>query len=111
MNSELFSPYTIKDVTLKNRIVMSPMCMYSSENEDGQVTNFHHVHYGTRAAGQVGLVMIEATAVLPEGRISNKDLGIWDDSLLKAYIKRQLLYMITAQKPPFNLLTPEEKLN
>lgn len=87
MNSELFSPYTIKDVTLKNRIVMSPMCMYSSENEDGQVTNFHHVHYGTRAAGQVGLVMIEATAVLPEGRISNKDLGIWDDSLIEGLHK------------------------
>ncbi|MBJ7931322.1 MULTISPECIES: NADPH dehydrogenase NamA [Bacillus cereus group] len=83
MHSKLFSPYTIKDVTLKNRIVMSPMCMYSSENEDGKVTNFHLVHYGTRAAGQVGLVMIEATAVLPEGRISNKDLGIWDDSLIE----------------------------
>ncbi|HDR6926262.1 TPA: NADPH dehydrogenase, partial [Bacillus thuringiensis] len=87
MNSELFSPYTIKDVTLKNRIVMSPMCMYSSENGDGQVTNFHLIHYGTRAAGQVGLVMIEATAVLPEGRISNKDLGIWDNSLIEGLHK------------------------
>ncbi|HDR4422316.1 TPA: NADPH dehydrogenase NamA [Bacillus cereus] len=87
MNPELFSPYTIKEVTLKNRIVMSPMCMYSSENEDGQVTNFHLIHYGTRAAGQVGLVMIEATAVLPEGRISNKDLGIWDDSLIEGLHK------------------------
>ncbi|PEY50851.1 NADPH dehydrogenase NamA [Bacillus cereus] len=87
MNSELFSPYTIKDVTLKNRIVMSPMCMYSSENGDGQVTNFHLIHYVTRAAGQVGLVMIEATAVLPEGRISNKDLGIWDDNLIEGLHK------------------------
>lgn len=84
---QTFSPYTIKDVTLKNRIVMSPMCMYSSKNEDGQITNFHLIHYGTRAAGQVGLVMIEATAVLPEGRISNKDLGIWDDSLIEGLHK------------------------
>ncbi|MGG2065991.1 NADPH dehydrogenase NamA [Bacillus sp. S14(2024)] len=79
MNSQLFSPYTIKDVTLKNRIVMSPMCMYSSNNEDGKATNFHLVHYASRAAGQVGLVMLEATAVTPEGRISHKDLGIWDN--------------------------------
>lgn len=50
MNSKLFSPYTIKNVTLKNRIVMSPMCMYSSGSEDGSVTNFHLIHYGTRAA-------------------------------------------------------------
>ena len=54
---------------------------------DGQVTNFHLIHYGTRAAGQVGLVMIEATAVLPEGRISNKDLGIWDNSLIEGLHK------------------------
>lgn len=78
MNYHLFSSYTIQNVTLKNRIVMSPMCMYSSE-EDGKVTNFHLVHYASRAAGQVGLIMLEATAVTPEGRISNKDLGIWDD--------------------------------
>ena len=64
---------------------MSPM--YSSKNEDGKITNFHLIHYGTRAAGQVGLVMIEATAVLPEGRISNKDLGIWDDSLIEGLHK------------------------
>ena len=87
MNSKLFSPYTIKNVTLKNRIVMSPMCMYSSGNEDGSVTNFHLIHYGTRAAGQVGLVMVEATAVLAEGRISNKDLGIWDDNLIEGLHK------------------------
>ncbi|PFR25678.1 NADPH dehydrogenase NamA [Bacillus cereus] len=79
MNYHLFSPYTIKDITLKNRIVMSPMCMYSSENEDGKVTNFHHIHYASRAGGQVGLVMLEATAVIPEGRISHKDLGIWSN--------------------------------
>lgn len=79
MGYHLFSPYTMKDITLKNRIVMSPICMYSSEHEDGKVTNFHPIHYASRAAGQVGLVMLEATAVVPEGRISNKDLGIWNN--------------------------------
>jgi NADPH2 dehydrogenase len=79
LNSLLFSPYTIKDVTLKNRIVMSPMCMYSSLNQDGKVTNFHLVHYASRAAGQAGLIILEATAVTPEGRISPQDLGIWND--------------------------------
>lgn len=87
MNYQLFSPYTIKNVTLKNRIVMSPMCMYSSENEDGKVTNFHHIHYGTRAAGQVGLVMLEATAIVPEGRISHKDLGIWSNEHIEGLQK------------------------
>ncbi len=58
---------------------MAPMCMYSAE-DDGLVTPFHQVHYATRAAGQVGLIILEATGVVPEGRISNKDLGIWDDA-------------------------------
>ncbi|TDQ35440.1 NADPH dehydrogenase NamA [Aureibacillus halotolerans] len=79
MTPTLFSPYTIKNVTLKNRIVMSPMCMYSCPEEDGKVTNWHRTHYTSRAVGQVGLVMLEASAVLPEGRISTKDLGIWSD--------------------------------
>ncbi|MDX8365803.1 NADPH dehydrogenase NamA [Cytobacillus sp. IB215665] len=78
MESALFSPHIIKSVTLKNRIVMSPMCMYSCFEEDGKVTNWHLTHYTSRAVGQVGLVMIEATAVKPEGRISANDLGIWD---------------------------------
>jgi NADPH2 dehydrogenase len=79
MSVKLFSPYTIKDVTLKNRIVMAPMCMYSSHNEDGQVENWHRTHYTSRAVGQVGLIIIEATAVTPQGRISPQDLGIWSD--------------------------------
>ncbi|AZK47630.1 NADPH dehydrogenase NamA [Paenibacillus lentus] len=78
-HTRLFSPYSIKNVTLKNRIVMSPMCMYSSYDRDGKVTDWHRVHYPSRAAGQVGLVMLEATAVTPEGRISYEDLGIWSD--------------------------------
>ncbi|MGP4070183.1 NADPH dehydrogenase NamA [Halobacillus sp. B29] len=79
MKHLLFSPYTIKSVTLKNRIVMSPMCMYSSHNQDGHTQPFHLAHYESRAAGQVGLVMTEATSVTPEGRISHEDLGIWSD--------------------------------
>jgi NADPH2 dehydrogenase len=75
----LFSPLTIRNVTLKNRIVMSPMCMYSCTNADGFVTDWHTVHYTSRAVGQVGLIIVEATAVTPQGRISPHDLGIWQD--------------------------------
>ncbi|QDP99091.1 NADPH dehydrogenase NamA [Lysinibacillus fusiformis] len=77
--TKLFEPYQLQTISLKNRIVMAPMCMYSAQ-DDGLVTPFHHVHYATRAAGQVGLIVVEATSVAPEGRISNKDLGIWDDT-------------------------------
>ena len=77
--AKLFEDYTIKDVTFKNRIVMAPMCMYSSHNEDGHVEDWHRLHYPTRAVGQVGLIILEATAVQPEGRISPNDLGIWSD--------------------------------
>jgi NADPH2 dehydrogenase len=79
METKLFSPFTIKGVTLKNRIVMAPMCMYSSHNEDGMVENWHRTHYTSRAVGQVGLIILEATAVTPQGRISPQDLGIWSD--------------------------------
>ena len=78
--AKLFSPFSIKEVVLKNRIVMSPMCMFSSFNRDGHVSKFHHMHYVSRAMGQVGLIMLESTAVHPQGRISMKDLGIWDES-------------------------------
>ncbi|MEH7106269.1 MULTISPECIES: NADPH dehydrogenase NamA [Bacillaceae] len=79
MTAKLFSPFTIKDVTFKNRIVMAPMCMYSSHNQDGQIQNWHRTHYTSRAVGQVGLIIVEATAVTPQGRISPQDLGIWSD--------------------------------
>jgi NADPH2 dehydrogenase len=78
--STLFSPYTIGTITLKNRIVMSPMCMYSVSAKDGKVNNWHYTHYTSRAVGQVGLVMVEASAVTPGGRISYQDVGIWDDA-------------------------------
>src|SRR5699024_10395831 len=76
---KLFSTIEFKGVSLKNRIVMSPMCMYSCEQRDGKITPFHMTHYVSRAVGQVGLIITEATAVQPEGRISPQDLGIWND--------------------------------
>lgn len=78
--SMLFTPITFQSMTLKNRIVMSPMCMYSSNNKDGMVTPFHMTHYISRAIGQVGLIILEATAVEPSGRITSRDLGIWNDN-------------------------------
>jgi NADPH2 dehydrogenase len=77
--SKLFSPLTIKNMNLKNRIVMAPMCMYRGD-EAGYTNNFHLVHYTTRAIGGVGLIIMEATAVESRGRIDQGDLGIWDDS-------------------------------
>ncbi|MEI2665144.1 NADPH dehydrogenase NamA [Rossellomorea sp. LJF3] len=83
MNAKLFDPYKLKNVELKNRIVMAPMCMYSSHHEDGKVENWHRTHYTSRAVGGVGLIILEATAVTPQGRISPQDLGIWDDEQIE----------------------------
>ncbi len=74
---KLFTPITFRNIELKNRIVMSPMCMYSAE--DGVANDFHFVHYGSRAQGGAGLIIVEATGVEPRGRITNKCLGIWND--------------------------------
>ena len=73
----LTEPLTLRGLTLPNRVVVSPMCQYSSE--DGFANDWHLVHLGSRAVGGAGLVMTEATAVLPEGRISPQDLGLWKD--------------------------------
>jgi 2,4-dienoyl-CoA reductase-like NADH-dependent reductase (Old Yellow Enzyme family) len=77
--SMLFTPLTLRGLTLKNRIVMSPMAMYSATCE-GLPTDFHMVHYGARALGGVGLVMQEVTAIDPRGRIRAVDLGLWDEA-------------------------------
>ena len=82
----LFKKNKIRDLELKNRVIMAPMCMYSAK-EDGKVTPFHIEHYGTRAVGGVGLIITEATAISPDGRISNKDLGIWNDEQVKEFRK------------------------
>jgi NADPH2 dehydrogenase len=80
--SRLVSNYIIKDLELKNRIVMAPMCMYSAD-EDGKAKEWHLLHYASRAIGGVGLIIQEATAVEPRGRISANDLGIWEDSQIE----------------------------
>jgi len=77
----LFSPLKIRDITLRHRILVSPMCQYSSE--DGFASDWHLVHLGSRAVGGAALVFTEATAVTPEGRISPHDLGIWKDEHLE----------------------------
>lgn len=81
--SMLFSPYQIKNVTLKNRIVMSPMCMLSSTHKDGRVTEWHRHHYTARAIGQVGLIFTETVSIHPQGKITPFDLGIWDDEFIE----------------------------
>lgn len=78
MATGLFSSLTLRQVTLRNRIALSPMCQYSAV--DGHATDWHLVHLGARAAGGAGLVLTEACAVAPEGRISPADLGIWDEA-------------------------------
>src|SRR5215468_3032673 len=83
--AHLFDPLTIRDLQFANRVFVSPMCQYSSV--DGYANDWHLVHLGSRAVGGAGLVLTEATAVLPEGRISPQDLGIWSDDHI-AMLKR-----------------------
>jgi len=82
MDHPLFSPFQLRSVEFANRIGVSPMCQYSCE--DGFATDWHLVHLGSRAQGGAGLVIVEASAVLPEGRISPGDLGIWKDEHIPA---------------------------
>ena len=76
---KLFEPITLRGVEVRNRLWVSPMCMYACDAEDGVATHWHQVHYPGFARGGAGLVIVEATAVAPEGRISPRDLGIWGD--------------------------------
>jgi len=76
--SHLFEPLKLRNVTLRNRIGVSPMCQYSCV--DGLATDWHLVHLGSRAVGGAGLVMVEATGVEAIGRISPHDMGIWTDA-------------------------------
>jgi 2,4-dienoyl-CoA reductase-like NADH-dependent reductase (Old Yellow Enzyme family) len=80
---KLFSPFQLKQTKFKNRIFVSPMCQYSSE--DGMPNDWHLVHLGSRAVGGAALVMVEATAVSPEGRISPWDSGMWSDNQAAAF--------------------------
>lgn len=83
--SHLGKSYTLKGLTLRNRIAMSPMCQYSVDAEDGAPNDWHFVHYTSRAIGGTGLIIIEMTDVEPDGRISNRDLGIWSDTQIPAF--------------------------
>ncbi len=83
MKNHLFAPFRLRGVTFKNRIFMSPMDTYSSE--EGRPNFWHFSHYGARAVGGVSCIIQEATAVLPEGRITPGDLGLWDDAQVSAY--------------------------
>ncbi|MFF8595641.1 NADH:flavin oxidoreductase/NADH oxidase [Streptomyces sp. NPDC015220] len=86
--SALFEPYTLREVTIPNRVWMPPMCQYSAEPEGpsaGVPHDWHFAHYAARAAGGTGLIIVEATAVSPEGRISPYDLGIWNDAQVEGF--------------------------
>src|SRR3954452_17542799 len=79
----LFTPITLRDLTLRNRVWVSPMCQYSSD--DGLPTDWHLVHLGSRAVGGAALVIVEATAVSPVGRISPADSGLWSPAHAAAF--------------------------
>ncbi|MBA5237039.1 NADH:flavin oxidoreductase/NADH oxidase [Pectobacterium aroidearum] len=83
--SALFQPFKLKDITLRNRIAVPPMCTYSAN--DGLINEWHQVHYASLARGGAGLVIVEATAVAPEGRISPHCTGIWNDEQAQAFAK------------------------
>ncbi|MGQ4390405.1 NADH:flavin oxidoreductase/NADH oxidase [Streptomyces sp. SAS_270] len=96
--STLFEPYTLRELTIPNRVWMPPMCQYSAAPEGpetGAPTDWHFAHYAARAAGGTGLIIVEATAVSPEGRISPYDLGIWNDTQVEAF--RRITRFLAAQ--------------
>ncbi|MFJ9030333.1 NADH:flavin oxidoreductase/NADH oxidase [Streptomyces sp. NPDC102274] len=86
--SALFEPYTLRSLTIPNRVWMAPMCQYSADEtgpDAGVPNDWHFSHLAARAAGGTGLILVEATAVSPEGRISPADLGIWNDTQVEAF--------------------------
>lgn len=86
MNS-LNDSFTLKGLTVKNRIVMAPMCQYSVDTKDGMPNDWHFVHYISRAVGGTGLILVEMTDVEPDGRISDYDLGLWSDDHVPLFKK------------------------
>lgn len=99
--SALHEPITLRGVTAPNRIWLAPMCQYSCTARDGVPTDWHLVHLGARATGGFGLVVAEATAVVPEGRISPEDTGIWDDDQVAAW--RRITDFVHEQGTPVGL--------
>ncbi|MFU8850600.1 NADH:flavin oxidoreductase/NADH oxidase [Micromonospora sp. SL1-18] len=92
--SALFTPLALRGVTLPNRVAMAPMCQYSA-GPDGLPTDWHRIHLGSRAVGGVGLIITEATAVVPEGRISPQDTGLWSGAHVDAW--RPITALVAAQ--------------
>ncbi len=86
MTHALFDPITVRDLTVRNRIWVSPMCQYSVDQQDGVPTPWHLVHLGGFAKGGAGAVVVEATGVVPEGRITPQDLGLWNDQQRDAFV-------------------------
>lgn len=99
--SKLFSPLAVKSVTFRNRIITSPMCMYMAE--DGFTSDWHLVHYGSRAMGGAGAVMLEATAIRADGRIGVGDLGIWKDEHIEMLTKITSFIKSTGSVPAIQL--------
>lgn len=93
--ASLFDPITLRGTTIRNRVWLAPMCQYSVDAQDGVPTDWHLVHLGARATGGFGLVLTEATAVAPEGRISPRDTGIWNDEQVAAW--RRVTDFVRAQ--------------
>ncbi|MEV3970595.1 NADH:flavin oxidoreductase/NADH oxidase [Streptomyces sp. NPDC050698] len=94
----LFEPCTLRELTIPNRVWMSPMCQYSAAPEGPQTgvpNDWHFAHYAARATGGTGLIIVEATAVSPQGRISPYDLGIWNDTQVEAF--RRITRFLAAQ--------------
>jgi len=87
MSVDLFTPLSLRATTVPNRVMVSPMCQYSCENRDGRATDWHAQHLMSRAVGGAGIVMTEATAVDPQGRISPEDLGIWADDHIEPLVE------------------------
>src|SRR5699024_4071180 len=83
--TQLFEPLTLRGTEIGNRIWLAPMCQYSCEAEDGMPGPWHLVHLGSRAQGGFGLILTEASAVVPEGRISAQDAGIWNDEQAESW--------------------------
>ncbi|WP_394522683.1 NADH:flavin oxidoreductase/NADH oxidase [Lacrimispora sp. JR3] len=79
----MFDSIVIKDLTVRNRVVMPPMCQYSVEKKDGIVNDWHFQHYVSRAVGGAGMIIIEMTGIDPDGRITDYDLGLWSDSQIE----------------------------
>ena len=93
--TSLFSPITLRGLTVKNRIWVSPMCQYSVPQRDGVPTDWHFVHLGSRAVGGFGLIITEATAVTADGRISPEDTGLWNSEQVEAW--RRIVDFVHAQ--------------